>query len=164
MSDDEKARLIKAPTTLNKKVTIGGPGAVDAAALERAEQVITKLAVNYLDWAREDLAKLQSALVKLKSGEGDMSENLDAVFQLSHDIKGQGGSFEYNLMTIIGNQLCRYIEHLGGEATAPQIEVIEIHVNALHAVIKQKLKGDGGPVGDQLLSGLEMVFEKRSKG
>ncbi len=163
MSNDDQAKMIKPPTTLNAKVTVGGPGAVDAAALERAEQVIENMAVDYLNWAREDLSKLQSAFSKLKSNDGDTTENLEAVFQLAHDIKGQGGSFEYDLMTIIGNQLCRYIEKLEGSAGEADVEVIELHVNALQAVISQELKGNGGPVGDQLLSGLEMVFEKRAK-
>ena len=41
---DQQAKVIKPPNTLSKKVTIGGPGVVDAAALERAETVISDLA------------------------------------------------------------------------------------------------------------------------
>ena len=60
-------------------------------------------------------------------------------------------------------QLCRYIEKLEGSAGLPDIEIIELHVGALQAVISQELKDYGGPVGEQLLFGLEMVFAKRSK-
>ncbi len=161
MSDTDAGKMIRPPNKLSNKVTIGGPGAVDEAALERAEQVITELSDSYVDWAREDLAKIQKAYEELKSGSGD--DPLDAVFQISHDIKGQGGSFDYALMTIIGDMLCRYIESLGGEVTPKSIEVIELHINALHAVISQELKGEGGPIGNQLLSGLELVVKKRTK-
>jgi len=161
MSDTEAGKMIRPPNKLSNKVTIGGPGAVDEAALERAEQVITELSDSYVDWAREDLAKIQNAFDELKSGSGE--DPLDAVFQISHDIKGQGGSFDYSLMTIIGDMLCRYIEGLGGQATPKAIEVIELHINALHAVISQELKGDGGPIGNQLLSGLELVVKKRTQ-
>ena len=66
-------------------------------------------------------------------------------------------------MTIIGDMLCRYIEGLEGNATKLANEVIELHINALQAVISQELKGNGGPVGNQLLSGLELVVKKRTK-
>jgi len=162
MSDDNTGRIIRPPSKLSNKVTIGGPGAVDEAALERAEQVISNLSVSYVDWAREDLGKIQTAFDELKSTNGGAGP-LNAVFQISHDIKGQGGSFEYDLMTIIGNMLCRYIEGLEGEASPQAIEVIGLHIQALQAVISQKLKGDGGAVGEQLMSGLELVVKKRAK-
>jgi len=162
MSDDNVGKLIRPPNKLSNKVTVGGPGAVDDAALERAEQVITELAVSYVDWAREDLTKLQNAFDELKSSDGG-EDPLDAVFQIAHDIKGQGGSFDYDLMTIIGDMLCRYIEGLEGNATKLANEVIELHINALQAVISQELKGNGGPVGNQLLSGLELVVKKHTK-
>jgi CO dehydrogenase/acetyl-CoA synthase epsilon subunit len=162
MSDDNPGKMIRPPNKLSSKVTIGGPGAVDDAALERAEKVIDNLAVSYVDWAREDLDKIQAAFESLKSSDGG-AEALESVFQISHDIKGQGGSFDYDMMTIIGDMLCRYIESLEGEATPQAVEVVGLHINGLQAVISQKLKGDGGAVGEQLMSGLELVVKKRTK-
>lgn len=162
MSDDNGGTLINPPNKLGSKVTIGGPGAVDEATLARAEQVITDMADSYLDWVKEDLIKLQSAFDALKTGGADSAAGLDAIFQVAHDIKGQGGSFDYNLMTIIANQLCRFIEGLEGKSGPAEVEVIELHVNALQVVIAQALKGDGGAVGEQLLSGLEQVIAKRA--
>jgi hypothetical protein len=102
------------------------------------------------------------AIGALKGSNGN-EKNLDAVFQIAHDIKGQGGSFNYDLMTIIGDMLCRYIEGLKGKSSQLANDVIELHINALHAVISQELKGNGGPVGNQLLSGLELVIKKRTR-
>lgn len=158
---EETARIIRPNLTLNSKVTVGGPGAVDEATLERAEKVIESMADDYLKWAKDDLAKLAKAFAELKAGGGDTAKQLDAIFSVSHDIKGQGGSFDYQLMTTIGNQLCRFIESLKGKAGAPEVEVIELHVNALQVVMAQRLKKDGGPIGKKLLSGLEQVIEKR---
>ena len=164
MNGDSPGKFIKPPTSIADKVTVGGLGAVDDAALARAQQVITDFAEEYPEWAREDLTKMQNAFDALKSADGDLTEPLDAVFQVAHDIKGQGGSFDYDLMTIIGNYLCRYIEGLEGQANANAVDVIELHFNALKVVISQELKGDGGQAGDKLLTGLEMVVEKLSKG
>ena len=156
--------MIKATSPLSAKVTIGGPGAVDEAALQRAEQVIEDLADTYLDTVRSDLENIQKAFSSLKAGTGDKKKHLADIFQIAFDIKGQGGSFDFNLMTIIGNQLCRFLDGLGGEANDSALEVIQLHIDALQVVIAQGLKGDGGTVGEQLLSGLEGVIAKRAGG
>jgi chemotaxis protein histidine kinase CheA len=162
MSDS--ARIIRPNLTLNSKVTVGGPGSVDESILEKAEQVIQSMSEDYLKWAKDDLVRLAKAFAVLKSsgGQGDTAAQLEAIFAVSHDIKGQGGSFDYQLMTVVGNQLCRFIENLNGKADANAIEVIELHVNALQAVMSQKLKGDGGAIGKAFLGGLEQVIAKRT--
>lgn len=157
---DQEAKLIQPPQSLNSKVTVGGEGAVDAEALARAEQVIVDLSDSYIDWAKEDLVKLVQGCESLRSDGGANAENLDQVFLVAHDIKGQGGSFGYDLMTIVGHQLCRYIETLDGQPKPVDVEVITLHVNTMQLIIAQDLKGDGGPAGEKLMAGLEAVFNK----
>jgi hypothetical protein len=161
MRNENTGKLIKPPNELINKVIMGGPCAVNEATLVRAEQVVDNLLSSYLDWASEDLSRIQIACDALKEVDG-LGDLLDAVFQISHDIKGQGGSFGYNLMTTIGDMLCCYIESLGQEASPHVVEVIQLHIDALQAVISQKLKGDGGAVGRKILLGLELVIKKRT--
>lgn len=161
MSDEEAPayKIIQAPKTLQSKVDKGGPGAVDLDALAKAEDVIANLADDYLDWVKEDFVRLEAAYERLKSGEGDDKENLDAVFQIGHDMKGQGGSFGYELMTAIGDHLCRLVEKV--ETVGPrEITMIRVHIDAMRVVITKELKGDGGDEGRKLLMGLTLVGEK----
>ena len=65
---------------------------------------------SYLEWVVEDLKKIEQAFSALESASGDKKEEMNGVFQVSHDIKGQGGSFGYDLMTAIGNELCCFIK------------------------------------------------------
>lgn len=157
----EDPEFITPPNTLKNKVTPGGPGAVDMAMLERAEQVIADMADNYLDWVEEDLKKISAAYDGLVAGDGDRKENLDRIFELSHDMKGQGGSFGYDLMTAIGNQLCRLIERLDGTATPEtENEAIRIHIDSMKLVIAKRMKGDGGREGTAILDGIEQMVRK----
>jgi hypothetical protein len=158
---DESGKVIKPPSTLSQKVTLGGPGAVDAAVLERAETVISDLAGDYVNWAKEDIKRLEKVFAGMKSGSGDADQLAQDIFQISHDIKGQGGSFDYPLMTVIGGQLCAFIDKRKKAVDAGAVEVIGLHINAMQLVIAQALTGDGGAIGDQLLTGLEKVIEKR---
>lgn len=161
MTDDKspQAQVINPPQTLQSKVEKGGPGAVDLDALAKAEDVIANLADDYLDWVKEDLVRLEKAYEQLKSGEGDIKENLDSVFQVAHDMKGQGGSFGYDLMTAIGDQLCRLVEKM--DKVGPrEVNMVRVHIDAMRVIIMKDLKGDGGDEGRQLLTGLTLVGDK----
>ena len=45
---------------------------------------------SYLEWVVEDLKKIEQAFSALESASGDKKEEVNGVFQVSHDIKGQG--------------------------------------------------------------------------
>jgi len=163
MTDDEKpaasSQIIKPPQTLQSKVEKGGPGAVNRDALAKAEEVIANLADDYMDWVREDFVRLETAFDKLKAGDGDDAANIDALFQIAHDMKGQGGSFGYDLITSIGDHLCRLLETL--EKAGPREQnMIRVHIDAMRVVITKELKHDGGDEGRQLLLGLTLVGER----
>ncbi|NQU59589.1 MAG: Hpt domain-containing protein [Rhodospirillales bacterium] len=158
MSDD-KLEVINPPNTLKSKVGTGGPGAVDLEALERAEQVIAGMTDSYLDWVAEDLKKIEAAYSVLAAATGDRKAEMEAVFQISHDIKGQGGSFGYDLMTAIGNELCRLIEK-ADKIGSGEVEAVKIHIDSLKLVIAGDMKGQGGKGGEEMLSGLQKVCDK----
>ena len=162
MDDEPKAEVITPPDTLKRKVKTAGPGAVDLGTLERAEAVIADMTDNYVEWAAKDLAKIYQALENLKAEKKDRKDTLARIFQLSHDMKGQGGSFGYTLMTILGGNLCNFVEKLE-DAGSVEIEVIQLHINAMALVIAKQMKGDGGKEGVQLLKGLGLVAAKVSK-
>jgi len=159
MSDDNKVTVIKPPDTLSAKVTKGGPGAVDLEAIKRAESIIADMADSYLDWVEEDLIKITKAQAELKAHLDEPAKYLDKVFQIAHDMKGQGGSFGYDLMTILGNDLCRFIE---GKETASKVdlEVIDLYIGTMQIVISKRMSGDGGAEGNKVLTGLAAVVEK----
>lgn len=154
------SRFIAAPTTLRSKVKVGGPGAVDAEALARAEQIIADMADDYLEWVEDDLLNIAEALDNLKAaGKKDRREHIERIFQISHDIKGQGGSFGYGMMTRIGDQLCAFTETLESAAAA-EIEVLELHVDAMKLIIANRMSGEGGQVAKKLFQNLKKVTEK----
>ena len=160
MSEDKpQAQVIRPPQTLQNKVDKGGPGAVDLDALAKAEDVIANLADDYLTWVQEDLARLEAAYAEMEKGEGDPKELLDNVFQIAHDMKGQGGSFGYDLMTAIGDQLCRLVEKMD-QVTPREVGMVRVHIDAMRVIIVKELKGDGGDEGRKLLMGLSLVGDK----
>jgi chemotaxis protein histidine kinase CheA len=155
-------QIIDPPNKLKDKVGIGGPNAVDAKTLEQAEQAIVDMTDSYLEWAVEDLAKVGAALDHLLEDPNatDRKQRLEKIFLIVHDMKGQGGSFNYRLITVIGDGLCRAIERMTGENIAAENEVVKVHVDALKLVIGHRMDGDGGKEGEALVAGLRSVAAK----
>ncbi len=81
------------------------------------------------------------------------------VFQEALNLKGQGGSFGYDLMTAIGNELCRLIEKLD-KAGPKEVEAIKLHIDSMKLVIGNDIKGKGGEAGEKMLAGLQQVCDK----
>lgn len=162
MSDDDEPQFINPPNTLKAKVNVSA-GGVDLDALERAESVIAGLQDNYLEWVQDDLVSLQAAYeLALKEPE-KRDEHMNELFRVAHDMKGQGGSFGYQLVTAIGNLLCRFIEKIDQPSKA-DLQVIKIHIDAMKLVIAKRIEGDGGKQGDEIVAGLEAVTDKFLKG
>ncbi|WNJ98245.1 Hpt domain-containing protein [Thalassospiraceae bacterium LMO-JJ14] len=161
MADDEM-EIINPPNTLKSKVREGGPGAVDLATLERAENVIAGMADSYLEWVQEDLVRIEAAYKKLAAAAAPRKEEADMVFQVAHDIKGQGGSFGYDLMTLIANELCRLIERQEEFGDA-EVQAVKVHIDAMKLVIQNRMKGDGGTNGQALVEGIRQVGDKLNK-
>ena len=157
---NEELEIINPPNTLKSKVKIGGPGAINPDMLEKAEQVLAGLSDSYLDWVQEDLKNISAAFEELKAGKGDQTKILGDIFRISHDMKGQGGSFGYNLMTAVGNELCRMLEKLPSPIGPAHVEAIGVHVDSMKLIIAQKMKGDAGQAGAAILAGLQKVSAK----
>ncbi|NJM91439.1 MAG: hypothetical protein HC861_01085 [Rhodospirillaceae bacterium] len=78
------------------------------------------------------------------------------LYRLSHDLKGLGGTFNYQLITIIGESLCALIadEDLPNDRFLQRY--VTAHVAALQAILQFDMSGDGGGEGERLLATLEL--------
>ena len=156
---EDKLEVIIPPNVLKEKVGTDSMGAIDLEAIEKAEEAIASMADSYLDSVADDIRKIDEAFEKLETATGDRKEELMEVFQTALILKGQGGSFGYDLMTAIGNELCRLIEKLD-KAGPKEVEAIKLHIESMKLVIGNDIKGTGGDTGVKMLTGLQQVCDK----
>ena len=138
-----KSSLIKPGRHLGDKVSkTGGPTPHQAVlrALNATEDMIEA----YQGWAVDDLQTLWQTFQESATGKG---ANLKALFDLAHEVRGQGGSFGFPLITKIGDSLCKFLEPLDS-LTNRDLEVVRIHILAMKAVFHQGLKGNMGMAGE----------------
>ena len=130
----------------------------DLTEYEKAMDVLNNLAKDYEVWVQSDLQNLKNAYQKAEQkSENERSDiMMHEVFKIAHDMKGQGATFGYDLITDIGNHLCRYIEKQT-KFEGPQMLTVKTHIDVLDEILNTHLTGDGGKRGAVLKSKIEAL-------
>ena len=152
MSDNEKCEIFLPPNTLMAKV--GGPVKLDPTVLARAEAKLAELQLSYGDWIEADLDKLTTALDRLKDRSESAAKHLAVIEGTAHEIKGQAGTFNYPLITLIAESLSDMLRDTD-KVEDRHIELVEAHINAIGVIVRGRIQGDGGKIGSELLSHLQ---------
>jgi chemotaxis protein histidine kinase CheA len=150
MSD---VQLIKAPHTLRKAKVGNGPAKLDPAVLKKAEQAVAEMEKDFTGWAQEDLRDMDKALARLRDG-GDAAKELAEIFRIALDMKGQGGSFGFVMVTRIAGSLSDFLEERASVGRLG-LEAIAAHAQAMRAIMAQNIRDEGGETGQALLVELQ---------
>ena len=137
MAATAKVEMINPPNGLAKAKVGSGKGEPDFAAIERAEAAIEKAGEDYDRWALEDLNAMETALAEVRSNPEGCQAQIREIFKRALDMKGQGGSFGYQLITLIGNSLKSFTESMDAIGKR-EIDIIAAHIGAMKTVIAQK--------------------------
>jgi len=127
---------------------------MDLEALQRAEEAVEELQDSYPEWVKPEVDLMASILNELKALSGEeQTKCLEEIFDLAHNIKGQGTSFGYPLMTQIGESLCDFLrtsKTMDGAA----FQLIESHILAMQAVIRDRVCNEDDALGVKTVSEL----------
>lgn len=153
MSQQNSGQMIQPPNALRLKVGGGRLGAIDPAAIAKAEAALKSLASNFTQWLADEIAKLDTARQQVKS-DGVTAQTMENLYLRAHDLKGLGTTYGYQLITRIAGSLCRLIDDKEKRAAAP-LELIDAHIDAIKAAVRDDIKSDDHPVGSVLVQELE---------
>ena len=158
MADD--TQIIRPKRHISQKVPKKGGPRPDQAILQ-ALNAAEELMDQYQGWAVDDLSRLWNQFQELETEESRAlaaSEILD-MFNVSHEIRGQGGTFGFPLISMIGDSLCKFLEDRK-EVSEVELEVIRVHILAMKAVFRQELRGPQTPLRRDLEELLQMLRTK----
>lgn len=136
------------------------PVAFDPALIQAAERRIQKLVGDYGDWMERYVSAISSAQEALIKGTGDQEQNLAKINEVAHELRGQGGIFDYPLITDVGKSLYKATKPTGHPPTKDRIKLIGAHIDTIRTVFKNKIVGDGGDVGTALLKEIEAAVKR----
>jgi hypothetical protein len=135
----------------------------DAGAIERAEAALRALSVNFQDWMTSEVEKLEQARVHARL-DAYSSATLEALYNVAHDVKGLGTTYQYPLITAVGAQLCRLLESSEGRAAARQSPgLIDGHVDAIRAILRNDVRTADDPTVLIVIAALKQRVDRWAK-
>lgn len=153
MSQQNSGQMIQPPNALRLKVGGGRLGAIDPAAIAKAEAALKSLANNFSQWLADEITKLEAARQQVRTV-GPTVETMENLYLRAHDLKGLGTTYGYQLITRIAGSLCRLIDDKEKRASAP-LDLVDAHIDAIKAAVRDDIKTDDHPTGRVLVEELE---------
>ncbi len=136
------------------KAKIGnGRVKLDTKAIERADAAIKTIGNDFATWAQSDFDELDKALAAARKNPDQQEDYITEIVRRAMELKGQGGSFGYDLISQVGDSLKQFTDSRS-EANPRDVEIIAAHVDAMRRVMVDNIKGDGGDVGRAIVDGL----------
>lgn len=154
------AQVIRPPNNLRQKV--GGGFGINADAIAKAEEALRAMSAQFSQWLSDEVAKLDKAQADIRE-KGYTPETAEALYFRAHDLKGLGTTYEYPLVTRIAGSLCRMLDDPASRMTAP-IVILDAHIDAIRAVVRDEIKTDDHPTGRVLAESLEASVADHHRG
>ena len=152
MSQQNSGQMIQ-PPSLKLKLGGGRLGAIDPAAIARAEAALMSLSSNFTQWLADEITKLEGSRHQVKV-DGLTPASMENLYLRAHDLKGLGTTYGYQLITRIAGSLCRMIDDKEKRASTP-MDLVDAHIDAIKAAVRDGIKSDEHPVGSVLVLELE---------
>ncbi len=142
---------------INKLKAKIGPGfGANPGALEQAEKVVERMKASYEKRLESEIRNLFASFTKMRDS-GDF--DLDLLYDQSHEIRGEAGTYGYQMVSDIGKLLCELLSPME-QADAAEIKAIETHLRAMQTVVAQRIKGTGPEVAKQIVEGLSAIVKR----
>lgn len=146
------AQLFTPPNTLRMKVG-GGFGGIDAGAIAKAEEALKAMSAQFGQWLQDEITKLDAAQTAIRT-QGLTQETAEGLYFRAHDLKGLGSTYQYPIVTRMAGSLCKLLDDPARRTEAP-IVLLDAHIDAIKAVVRDEIQTEEHPVGRELAETLE---------
>jgi hypothetical protein len=154
VSEQNSGQIIQVPNTLRLKVGAAGRlGALDPAAIAKAEAALKSLSGNFAQWLNDEITKLETARQAIRA-EGLTADTTEALYLRAHDLKGLGTTYGFPLITRLAASLCVLTDEAEKRTRAP-MALVDAHIDAIRAAVREDMKTDEHPVGRAIAEALE---------
>ncbi len=159
--NDKAPQIIKVPNLLRAK--IGNKTGPDLNQIvKQAEAALDGMSHLYEGWIRDYLDTINKAMSEAQASVPPDPDAIARIRKASHELKGQGLTLGYPLLTQVGHMLHGFIDR--DEACAARnLDLIAAHIGFMNLVVQKKIRGDGGPEEEMLLGALGQAARKLAK-
>lgn len=149
--------VITQPNPL-RKVLLRVPESDLDDPVARAEQALAGLSGEFKNWMTIEADRLSAAHAAVLR-DGFTDERREELFRAAHDIKGDAVTFGFPSAAAAAESLCRIIEHAPDLNQVPA-DLIEHHINAIQAIVRERTKLDTALMANALSRQLRGVADE----
>jgi len=95
--------------------------------------VSPELIKSYQIWTAEAVSRLRCIMADWRAQRCPVDQARQSAYEIVHNIKGMGASFEHPLMTEAGQSLCAYLRLRAGAEN--ELSVIEQHIDSFERIL-----------------------------
>lgn len=156
---DETVKILPPDYTLRKKVGNADLGRLlSPQIVAAAQQVITQSADQFFDECVTDVQKLERGIQDIGSAPDKTEQILHEMSAVTFSLRTKAGIGGYDLVSVLAKSLHQHCTQTGDSALTPtQLRIMQWHVESLVQLLKLKVKGLGGAVGDAILAELDRL-------
>lgn len=157
------------PNRLRGKVLQGDPSTpatIPSDLAEKTHRAIEQSSESHTDSVERKIKELYESLASCADRFGRADVALARMGEIAAELCEQGDAFGYPLMTHFAGLLTGYLNVMD-HRQANQFALLKAHIDAMNAVIRQRIHGDGGEIGAALIDGLRAAktrYEARGAG
>ena len=149
--------IFEPPNQLISKVSTG-TGMTPQEMLAKAHAVVDALHDEFAAMLHQAIEQLGELECRLAAGRDDVGALMRQLFRVSHEIKGQGKTFGFDLVSYIAESLCALLDRVD-HGHPKLIQSLKTHIDALRLVSSRRIYGDGGELGTELIKSLWQEVE-----
>jgi HPt (histidine-containing phosphotransfer) domain-containing protein len=149
--------VITQPNPL-RKVLLRVPESDLDDPVARAEQALAGLSGEFKNWMTIEADRLSAAHTAVLR-DGFTDQRREELFRAAHDIKGDAVTFGFPSAAAAAESLCRIIEHAPDLNQVPA-DLIEHHINAIQAIVRERTKLDTAVMANALSRQLRGVADE----
>ncbi|MBM3553972.1 MAG: hypothetical protein FJX47_00280 [Alphaproteobacteria bacterium] len=158
MSEKGKFEIVGQPPSLEGKVKLMIGRDADEL-LKAAEKRIEGLKDEFIGILKRDAERLGDQMATAEKDPAGRVAAIKSIRKMAHELRGQGGTFGYPLISEVGDTLVKYIDTVQ-EASDNDLKIMRAHVDAIRVVQSRVITGDGGDVGRALLAELQRILAR----
>jgi len=157
------AKLIKPPNKIKQKLSsaVNVRDLLNPETVNKAQKAIDERKDSFLIWADEDIEALTEHLSALKK-DTITKELLEKIVKCGEHLRDRGGTFGYELISLIAKSLVNYCLTIH-QPDPKHTVVIEKHIDGLKTILHERIEGNGGVMGTELIKGLQQLTAKYSQ-
>lgn len=165
--DPNQVYFFRLPNRLREKAGGAGgtgKGRLPFSALSEADGTLQRNAFEFHDWAQGYLSVMSRICEKaLVLSEEKRRKPFEKINEIAHELRGQGGTFGYPLITSVGKMLYG-ITGFACSTDDVAIRIVKAHIDIMRVVFRDKITGDGGEIGQELIKTLIRAIRQEQLG